>query len=107
MFLLIQGEVYEHGTVDSIFNNNLFINWKSGVTLARSPKSLYAKINGFKGHQMMQSVFDQLLSYFVGFMHLLQRPLLRIHKQNGTYQLWAKVGVTLAQHVITNITVFN
>ena len=54
--------------------------------------------------------FDQFLSYFVGFMHLLQRPLLRIHKQNGTYQFWAKVapthGVTLAQHVITNITVF-
>ena len=55
--------------------------------------------------------FDQLLSYFVGFMHLLQRPLLRIHKLNGTYQFRAKVapthGVTLAQHVITNITVFN
>ena len=55
--------------------------------------------------------FDQLLNYFVGFMHLLQRPLLRIHKQNGTYQFWAKVapthGVTLAQHVIKNITVFN
>ena len=44
-------------------------------------------------------------------MHLLQRPLLRIHKQNGTiYQFWAKVapthGVTLAQHIIINITVF-
>ena len=54
--------------------------------------------------------FDQFLSYFVEFMHLLQRPLLQIHKQNGTYQFWAKVapthGVTLAQHVITNITVF-
>ena len=54
--------------------------------------------------------FDQFLSYFVEFMHLLQRPLLQIHKQNGTYQFWAKVapthGVTLAQHVITNIRVF-
>ena len=54
--------------------------------------------------------FDQFLRYFVGFMHLLQRPLLQIHKQNGTYQFWAKVapthGVTLAQHVITNVTVF-
>ena len=54
--------------------------------------------------------FDQFLSYFVGFMHLLQRPLLQIHKQNGTYQFWAKVapthGVTLAQHVNTNVKVF-
>ena len=54
--------------------------------------------------------FDQFLSYFVEFMYLLQRPILQIHKQNGTYQFWAKVaqthGVTLAQHVITNITVF-
>ena len=48
--------------------------------------------------------FDQFLRYFVEFMHLLQRPLLQIHKQNGTYQFWAKV--TLAQHVITNVTVF-
>ena len=35
--------------------------------------------------------FDQFLSYFLGFMHLLQCPLLRIHKQNATYQFWAKV----------------
>ena len=52
--------------------------------------------------------FDQFLSYLVGFMHLLQRPLLRIHKQME-HQFWAEVapthGVTLAQHVITNITV--
>ena len=57
--------------------------------------------------------FNQFLSYFVEFMHLLQRPLLRIHKQNEKYQFWAKVtpthGVTLAQQVITNVTgtVFN
>ena len=54
--------------------------------------------------------FDQFLSYFVEFMHVLQHTLLQIHKQIGTSQFWAKVapthGVTMAQHVNTNVTVF-